>query len=90
MADRNDAEREEQVVDQAQHRRQAERPAAEPEPQVQQDRRPARHDRLHGPEPRVGGELAVEVLQAVGLRPVLRSRGRSFESLGDLLGLLRR
>ena len=37
MAESDDAEREANVVDQAEHRRQAERPVAEPEPDVNQD-----------------------------------------------------
>ena len=71
MADGDDAEREEQVVDQAEHRGQAERPVAEAEPEVEQDGDPARQDGVQGAAAGLGGELAVEVLQPLRLRPGL-------------------
>src|SRR6516164_5012545 len=46
MAKGNDAQGEEQVVNQAENGRQTERPVTEAEPEVQQDRSPARQDRI--------------------------------------------
>ena len=71
MADGDDAQSEEQVVDQAEDRGQAEGPVAEAEPQVQQDRGPASDDGVQGAPLRLGRQLAVEVLQPFRLRAVL-------------------
>ena len=71
------------------HGGQAERPVAEPEPQVEQDRDPAREDGVHGPAAGLGGQLAVEVLQPLGLRPRVRTRvwPRPSSAVVDLVSL---
>ena len=74
MADGDGAQREEQVVDQADDGGQAEGPVAEAEPQVEQDGAPAGDDGGQGPLLRFGGQLAVEGLQSVRLRIVLELR----------------
>ena len=69
MAEADHAEGEEQVMDQAQHRRQPERPVAEAEPEVEQDGRPACQNRVQGTQLGLGGQLAVKRLQTLRLWP---------------------
>ena len=90
MARRDHPQGEEQVVDQAEHGGQTEGPAAETEPQVHQDRAPAEQHRVHGPQPRLGGQLAVEGLQALRLRVVAEYLDRVVQRQPDLLDVVRR
>ena len=79
MAKRNDAQREEQVVDQAEHGRQPERPVAEAEPEIKEDGAPTREDGVQGPVLRFPGELTVEILQPLRLRPGSEGCLRGFQ-----------
>ncbi len=72
MRESNAAQREKQVVDQAENRRQTECPVPEAEPQVEQNGRPARQDGVHRTQLGILGQLAVEDLQPLRLRAGLR------------------
>src|SRR5437868_3433944 len=84
MREGDTAQREEQVVDQAEDRRQAKCPVPKAEPEVEQDGRPACQDGVHRTELGILGKLAIEDLQPLRLRT---SRGFLLCSLKNRLEL---